>query len=214
MFVSEEAFNEFLVKKGNVYPYCSILRTRRGFYPKWLLLRSKGDPGILFKGGSLFLTPSCCFPTDIMQSLILTGDALPLPPVFSEVAGCMHWWGRSISGKGYNGVLMTMDAMLNPNKGWFDDEPDKERVFHDCILDLIFNKVRDHHGYTALSHHMVTAWDNYFRVMFATKTHDYFELAVLSIRFTDQQLNLFYSGNIIPGSVVTATDGIDDTESL
>jgi hypothetical protein len=187
MLVSNAAVITFMEKKGGLFPYAAVKHTRQGYYPKWLLLNSKcGSNDIRFRGNSLFLLRTACVTGDVVQSLIISEVALPLPPDFDDVADCMEWWGRCISGQWYLEVLSLFKEYLTPN-GFYHVLPTKERLFHDCIFQLIFKKIRDYYAVSPKTFELVHYWQAYYASAFK-QTVDFFDIACGSIRETDYLL--------------------------
>jgi hypothetical protein len=201
MFVSKAAIESFVQKKGRSFPYSHVRGTRQGFHPKWLLTTSKGnDNGILFRSSNLFLLRTSCVPGEVVQSLIISEAALPLPVDFEDVADCMHWWGRTISGQWYIEVLGLLNEYLTPG-GFHGSLPTKERLFHDCIFQHVFKKIRDYYGYGEKTFEIVSHWEVFYTRMFS-QMHQFFDMAVMSIREVDYLLEQSFINAPVPVAAV------------
>jgi hypothetical protein len=139
-----------------------------------------------------------------VQSLIISEVALPLPPDFDLVADCMEWWGRCISAQWYIVVLKLFKEYLTPG-GFHDAGPTKERLFHDCIFQLVLKKFHDHYGFSERTFELLSHWEALFQRLYFHCSRDFFDIAVSSIRETDFLLERTTTGAPSCGRVVAPT---------
>ena len=94
------------------FPYNELLQTRHGGYHcKWLLVKVKNH-GVLFHSRGFFLLLTGAIPNEILQNMITSKTAFPLPQEYSEMADCLEWWGRAIDGHWEQDVLGLMYLCL------------------------------------------------------------------------------------------------------
>ena len=97
LHLSNKEFKEFHVKVKNKFPCKEIRVTRNKCHPKWLMLNSNSEPGMCLHRGGLFPLLASTMDSETVQRLIMSRQALPLPPDFSAVLDDMHHWGRSVN---------------------------------------------------------------------------------------------------------------------
>jgi hypothetical protein len=99
------------------YPYSGVLKTRAGWHLNWILLQDKRTgmkkSEILRNQLNWRALPSSCFSMLVLNYLIISGEALPVPKEMDKVLNCMDCWGRGIDAEWYYIVLQRMAVWLN-----------------------------------------------------------------------------------------------------
>ena len=112
MRVDTERFKRFYNSVKDQFPYNDVRVSRNRFDVKWVLMTCKTDPGILFHHGKLYPLLCSTVEADIVQHLIISKQALPLPHDFCLLMDCMFYWGRSLHGPWYNKTLELINFYL------------------------------------------------------------------------------------------------------
>ena len=94
--VKNEILAAFMAKKSKEHPYCAVLQTRSGYHCKWLLLKASSTRGIIRRKKGFFVLPTSSLTHRSLQELIVSGDALPLSPVYHLIAVILPLAGNSL----------------------------------------------------------------------------------------------------------------------
>ena len=181
------AFTAFYNQVKSKFPYKEIKATRSKFYPKWILLKSNNaNDGILFHQGYLYPALACTMEPEMVQYLIVTRQAMPLPPDFAGVMDSMFHWGRSINPQWYDKTLELMLYYMRM------DDLDRNMITpRQFCFDVIQMRVLQMLGYyfttnPAAKNEGFSRWVEHFHntISSATDQTDFFGMAVASIQFT------------------------------
>ena len=112
MLMCAQSFKIFLEENGKLYPYRDVKLTRnRIMHVRWLLIKgcytlySGSVAGVTMEPSEWKPVPSNAFSNDTVTYLIVTKQALPVPPVVGEVLEVMECWGKALDGLWYNRVV-------------------------------------------------------------------------------------------------------------
>jgi len=133
LIVTEEALTLFLRDNAGKYPYCDVLQTRRNFHASYLFMK-RSTRGVIWGTGPFdwVALSSSMFDTETVQHLIVSKQALPVPPDMGAVLDCMEYWGRRIDPNWYDLVVQWMALMCYCGTQGGSAVP-KERIMMQCI---------------------------------------------------------------------------------
>jgi len=199
MALSKLAIKQFVAKNANVYPYSEIKCTRKGYYCKWVILKSRG------RNVRLHAVPSACVDGDTLQVLLCSEAAVPLTSEQSDIEDCMSVWGRDISEHWHHMVLSLLCL--------------KQKKSHKNLLRLCIqirvNELIDerlHHQDQVFAHLILLQWTIAYNYLYDYLTKDYFELCMRSFQFVVVKCNEALSlVGITP--ITTSSDEEDDGNS-
>ena len=97
MKVSLTTFRAFLQHNGRKFPYNQVRKTRRTFYPKWIVLQERHGRNVTL--------PSSTIDKETLNHLIISKQAWPLSPVMDEIVDYMDCWGRVENARWYQNVI-------------------------------------------------------------------------------------------------------------
>ena len=120
-----QEFRAFLRDHGRVYPYRDCLRTRKRLHVKWLLIEKKDKTE---DERRWTLLPSDTFDNKTVTHLIVSLQALPVPPNAGEVLDAMYCWGSALDLDWSNSVIDYMGYLC-----WNGFELTREDMFYHCI---------------------------------------------------------------------------------
>lgn len=103
--ISDDGFKLFGERVKDSFPCNSVPVTRNSCHTKWLLVSCERDPRILFHHGKHCPLLTSTMSAEAVQHLVVSEEAVPLPPAFCLVMDTMHCWGRSVSGHWHNKTL-------------------------------------------------------------------------------------------------------------
>lgn len=167
----------FMTSKEDVYPYNDAPYTRSGYYPKWLLASSRYKQGQIWRQDGYYVIKCSCLSHQNVQTLIMDGDGLPLPAVFSEVVDSLECWGVTVWSNWLQKSLKLMHEHLKQDNMYGGVAPCKMRVFHDCILLAVHKKAELQFVRASAENIMVLEnWNTYFWVR-CWEEYDFFYLA-------------------------------------
>ena len=87
------AIKSFVEGNMNTCPHSDVPHARRGFHPKWLPTMSGDKDGICGRRCGCCVIKASCLNNENIQSLMMDGDAIPLPADFCEVVDTLDTWG-------------------------------------------------------------------------------------------------------------------------
>ena len=145
-------------------------KTRRAFYPKWIILRDHGH--------SYVTLPSSSLDRPTLTHLIITKQAWPLSPFMDEILDHMECWGREEDGKWYRKVLnwishICAEGIRRDNLG----------LLYDCIALRVRDIVDRYARTTLLTRSLLQKWREHFFRMYASGLTGFAELYEDSIDF-------------------------------
>lgn len=204
-FVSPKVYREFLQANGSKFPYSDVRKTRQKFHVKWLLLYTNSREAAGCES-HCFIIPSKAFNDDTVQHMILTKEALPLPPIMCHIARYMECWGRGVSTIWHHRVLDELRLFLQEGMAVSD-----EKVLHDCVKIRIWQMVGSRIDNLQEVQNIIDQWSAYFSVLYKKGTQNFFQLARLSFHYVDGKINmanmnlhLNKTGTSTPGTVVSS----------
>jgi len=108
MIVSKKGFQKFVQDHAERWPWSEIRLTRTSYSPEWTMMLS-------FKGNDVLpqIVRAACFYKDTLQHLVVTLQALPVPPKASEVLSYMEHKGKKVSVDWCNEVVMFVFRQMN-----------------------------------------------------------------------------------------------------
>ena len=207
MKVDTKRFKEFYERVRDTFPYNNIRVTRNRFHTKWLLMRCKTNPGILFYHKKYYPLLCTTLEADIVQQIIITEQGIPLPHDISVLMDCMFHWGRSLSGPWYDKTLELINFYVNCsdlNGSTFC----ATQLYFDVIQMRVVHLISDHfaHGNTFITE----GWMAHYRSLIERGTTDFFELAVSSFQYTKAAIEeLEYDSDSVSGMESTEHNDID-----
>ena len=205
MRLSSKRFNEFYDRvKGN-FPYNDVRVTRRCFHVKWLLMTCKTDPGIQFYHGHLFPLLCSTVHANVVQELIITGQGLPLPQDFSLLLDSMFYWGRAINVAWYEKTLELINFYLHC-EDLSRETFTSSRLYFDVIQMRVLQIINNHFTYG--NHVVVEGWMDHFKEMTASGTTSFFDLAVLSIQYTNTKVHEMLVSDESEGDISDVPDNV------
>jgi len=154
------AINAFVVGNLDVHPYSAVPHTRSGYHPKWLLTMSGNINGIFTRNMGYFVIKSSCLNRSNMMTLIMDGDATPLPPDFSDVVDTLETWGTGKYPRWLQQALFFMHNFICN-----ESPPNRTQLFHDCILPVVGWRAAQQFGrHSARFNRVLTLFETYFWV--------------------------------------------------
>jgi hypothetical protein len=188
-----KAHKKFLQANGSKFPYSDVRKTRQKFHVKWLMLYSNSREAAGCES-HCFIVPSKAFKDSTVQRMILTKEALPLPPIMCHIARYMECWGRGVSTIWHHRVLDTLCFFMQEGMALSD-----EAVLHDCvefrIRHMVVSRIDNFQGNLQLVHNILNQWNAYFSVLYKHHTQDFFQLARLSFQYVDGKITMANSNS-------------------
>jgi len=207
----------FMQTNQDVYPYSDVPCTRSGYYPKWLLASSRYKQGQIWRQDGYYVIKSSCLSHDNVQNLIMAGDTLPLPAVFSEVVDSLETWGANYWTCWLQKSLKMMHEYLKEDNMYGGVAPCKMRVFHDCIFLCVERKAECDFVRNSANYNLVLRnWNTYYWVR-CWEVSAFWELAYDSMRFVANQVEAidrdaaaattpaFVTAHVVPESPSSST---------
>jgi hypothetical protein len=125
--------------KMDGFLYTGVLKTcHSGYHSKWILLKAT-NYGILFRCRGFFLLPTKAIPHEIVQKIIHSGSAFPLPKDFSEMADSLEWWRRAVDCDWEQNILGLMYTCCKEQTPM-----DRKNMFKFSIGMLVDRKMEQH----------------------------------------------------------------------
>ena len=187
MVYSEAAFSRFIDVNGGVFPYDSVLHTRRLFHPKWLLLRTNCETGSVERPRNVFCLASSCVSKNELQCMIMSKSALPVPHEYDCIINVMEWWGRGVSGVWQQAILNMLYESMICNRPFTT-----KYAMYACLKVLLGQKMDLLTSNTLISwptrERMLDDFHKQFLYMYETITHDYYHLCVMGIQYMEDLL--------------------------
>ena len=186
MNVDTESFKLFYNRVKDQFPYNQLRVTRNRFHVKWLLMTCDTDPGILFHHGRLYPLLCKSMKSQVVQHLIITEQAMPLPQSFSLLMDSMYYWGRSLSGTWFNKTLELINFYLL-NSELDAATPAATDLYCDVIQMRVVQMLHTHfrNGHSGIAE----AWLQHYNEQVLRGNNQFFSLAVSSIQFTKYKIN-------------------------
>jgi len=207
----------FMQTNQDVYPYSDVPCTRSGYYPKWLLASSRYKQGQIWRQDGYCVIKSSCLSHDNVQNLIMAGDTLPLPAVFSEVVDSLETWGANYWTCWLQKSLKMMHEYLKEDNMYGGVAPCKMRVFHDCIFLCVERKAECDFVRNSANYNLVLRnWNTCYWVR-CWEVSAFWELAYDSMRFVANQVEAidrdaaaattpaFVTAHVVPESPSSST---------
>jgi len=149
----------------DVCPHSDVACARSGCHPKWLLASSRHKQGQIWRQDGHCVIESSCLSHDNVQNLIMAGDTLPLPAVFSEVVDSLETWGANCWTCWPQKSLKLFHEHLKEDNMHGGVAPCKMRVFHDCIFLCAQKEAQSHFMMNTANHNLVLSnWNTCFWV--------------------------------------------------
>jgi len=175
------SIKSFMDEDKHSYPYSAIPCTRQGYCPKWLLATSKNKKGLVLRKTGYHVIKTSCLSHDNVQSVIVTGDGIPLPVEFAEVVDGLETWGGIHWTCWLEKSLQLMCEHMREDNMHGGVGPTKMRLFHDCVLLAVQWKAGYRFYTNSPEHNLVLSnWNTYFWVR-CRETHSFHELACNSM---------------------------------
>lgn len=201
--ISKAAFALFMAENGSEYPHNDVRQTRRGLYPRWLLLEAEQDVS-LFHPRGYFLLRTSCLSNDLMQHIIVNKEGIPLPDDYNEVADVMECWGISISGLWQQNALHMMHEFLTHG-----EQMDTPHLHYQCVVLIVERRLRELFHDNSVVTDVIESFQLHFYRQCREQTHDFYHLALDSLSFLNIVLdvegrpNQSNQPNVIPAVVVS-----------
>ena len=180
MIVTNTAFLQFTKTVGLQQPYCDVLLTRSNYHCKWLLLTAKSTKGILRRRRGYYVIQSSCLSKSTQRHLIVSGEALPLSPVYDEVINCIETWGNTLK----PGWAQDVYHYIFNNR----NDTEKKSIYAECLYKLIRKMARAYVGPTRLE--LINGWIDYFDANYDYHQEDFHRFTIASIRFIEDTITL------------------------
>jgi hypothetical protein len=209
MSIPIHGFKEFYERHKYMFPYNEVCVTHCSIYSKWLLVEFKSQAGIMFYTGRLFVMLSQTMEQEIVQHLIYTRKALPLPEDLSTVMDCMYFWGRTISFQWYQ--YRKMLELCNFYLRYGDIERTTFRttdLYHDVICIRVLQCI--YMSFAGGNATIYDAWSEHYSERINSGETDFFMLAVSSFQFLSNEMTSFeFESQYHAESSVTVVSNID-----
>ena len=137
MLVTPKEFTSFLCDNGSQFPYKDCRVTRSRFHVRWLLIKQHKEKHLraIFPWKAI---SSRTFENDTVTHLIVTKQAIPLPPDMSEIMDTMAVWGEKYDVEWHHRVVDYLAFLCTDNHQF-----DRQHLFHHCLeymIDLMLQK--------------------------------------------------------------------------
>jgi hypothetical protein len=203
MYCSKAQFKAFVKANGERFPFNDIKRTRTSFITRWILVRSHGASEVRYRPSNVFGVRTSCFTNAHLQSTIVSGNGIPVPPDFCDVLDCMEFWGRAVCARWEQDVISMFWDYLRPRG--LDITIGRGDLFYDCIMLLMERKLNNYVFYHIEKVQILQQWQAFYGQRFVT-TKNYFELATESIWFVEDLINTWIQIqtpmiNVVPDEV-------------
>lgn len=199
--IAAAQFSKFLKRYASKCPYSEVSKTRRRFYVKWIVTNKPtfGYPpsGVPHNDGCYTAIPSKCLNDDLVQYLIVSKEALPVPPLMSTVLDWMHCWGRGQDIEWHHKVVDWIHLLLSQHIHVCD-----RLVVRDCVEFRVRHVLREaafENNAFAWSN-ALAAWQVYFDDQCSLGNTGFYELADKSIQFAlamEDQLSWVPTNNVM-----------------
>lgn len=173
MVLSSAAFKQFLEANSNQHPYCDLRTTRSNYHCKWLMLKAAHPTSIRRRNG-YFVLQSSCVSKSIQNEMIVSGTALPMPPMYDDIIDCVETWGTHLK-CGWN---LTVYEYLYKNANLPET---KHSLYGECLYPMVKSKIAKHFMVATRREAIVAEWIKYYDTAFHTG-EDFFMLAVGSMQ--------------------------------
>lgn len=181
MLVSGADFSAFPKANGAKCPHNQVFKTRRRFDVKWLVTNKPTCADIPGNEGTHTALPSSCLYDDVVQYLIVTKDAMPVPPEMLEILDWMHCWGR---GPDVNWCAKVVDwlHLLLVSKIHLTN---RMVPLRDCVEFRVRHMLREMglERNPFLWGNMVHSWHQFFETQCDAGNTSFYDLAVASVQF-------------------------------
>jgi len=179
------AIKSFVEGNMDTYPHSDVPHTRRGFHPKWLLTMSGNKDGICGRRYGYYVIKASCLNNENIQSLMMDGDAIPLPADFCEVFDTLETWGVNKYTLWLQKALFVMHEYVVEDNMYANVAPNKMKLFYDCILPMVGHKTSQFFATNGASYNRVLIqWITYFWIR-CRETYSFETLARNSWWFVD-----------------------------
>ena len=171
-----EEFRVFLQEHGRIYPYRDCLKTRRRMHVKWLLME-KRQPTVGGEDTKWTILHSNTFDNDTVTHLIVSMQALPVPPTVSEVLDGIQSWGKSLDPEWCNCATDYMGYLC-----WNGFELQSEDIFFHLIkmrIDLMLQRHASDLPFASI----MEDWECYYKWSFHYKGRVFADLCLSSFEY-------------------------------
>jgi len=201
------AVDSFIICNLDVYPYSAVPHTRSGYHPKWLLAMSGNTDGIFTRNMGYYVIKASCLNRSNLMTLIMDGDAMPLPPDFADVVDTLETWGAGKYPRWLQQSLFFMHGFIEAGVA-----PNKMKLFHDSILPMVGWRAAQQFGrHSASFTRVLTLFETYFWVR-CLECHTFRVLAINSWWFVDSIIDtITRESTTTQTNVVRATDVVPES---
>jgi hypothetical protein len=203
---ADQRFMGFYESHKDKFPYNQVRCTRRSIYSKWLLVETRSDPGIRFYSGRLFAMLSKTMDKKMVQRMIVSRRALPLPDEFCSVMDSMYHWGRCISANWYRKTLELLKYYLL-NGDDIQRGTNWKTFLHREVIRL---RVLERLNNVLDAGAVLQAWSQHYKERVEFGETEFFMLAVSSIRFVNNEVTrLQVRSQYRPDSSMSVVSNVD-----
>jgi len=201
----------FMQTNQDVYPCSDVPCARSGYHPKWLLASSRYKQGQIWRQDGCYVIKSSCLTHENVQSLIMSGDALPLPAVFGEVVDSLETWGGQCWTCWLQKCLQLFYEHLREDNMHGGVAPCKMRVFHDCILLCVEREAANYFMRNTADYNCIlTAWNTYYWVK-CWEEPFFWEFAYSSMHFVQHQHASMVRNRVQTANAATVTHVVPES---
>jgi len=177
MHVSKSTFDSFCGANAAEHPFNSIRITRNAFHCKWLVSKSRGDTSI-FRVNRYHLIPTSALSLDTVNSIVVNGNAFPIPTDLNDAIDTMEWWGRRVS-------PMWEQTLLNLLMEDYFKDKNTPVVRHQCfsfVAILLQERIREQNVATEDFDNVMFHCVDWFDLNWNSNMH-FYELVIKTLRW-------------------------------